>query len=57
MIEIIKGMPSLSGPKGFLPVREDDEITLKLAMLYEGQCEGLGPTKAAEKFGKSGNPG
>jgi hypothetical protein len=51
MIEIIKGMPSLSGPKGSLPVREDDEITLKLAMLYEGQCEGLGPTKAAEKFG------
>jgi hypothetical protein len=51
MIEIHKGIPSLSGPKGSLPVKEDDQITLKLAMLFEGQCEGLGPTKAAEKFG------
>lgn len=51
MIEIHEGVPSLSGPKGSLPVREDDEITLKLAMLFEGQCEGLGPVQAAEKFG------
>jgi transposase len=51
MIEIHKGIPSLYGPKGSLPVKEDDQITLKLAMLFEGQCEGLGPTKAAEKFG------
>jgi len=51
MIEIHEGIPSLSGPKGTLPVREDDEITVKLAMLFEGQCEGLGPVKAAEKFG------
>ena len=51
MIEIHKGITSLSGPKGSLPVKEDDQITLKLAMLFEGQCEGLGPSKAAEKFG------
>ncbi len=51
MIEIHEGTPSLSGPKGSLPVREDDEITLKLAMLFEGQCQGLGPVKAAKKFG------
>jgi len=51
MIKIHKGVPSLSGPKGSLPVREDDEITFKLAMLFEGQCEDLGPTKAAQKFG------
>ena len=51
MIEIHKGIPSLYGPKGSLPVKEDDQITIKLAMLFEGQCEGLGPTKAAEKFG------
>ena len=51
MIEIHKGIPSLSGPKGTLPVKEEDQITLKLAMLFEGQCEGLGPSKAAEKFG------
>jgi len=51
MIEILEGLPSLSGPKGALPVREDDEITFKLAMLFEGQCEGLGPIQAAKKFG------
>jgi len=51
MIEIYEGIPSLSGPGGSLSVREDDEITLKLAMLFEGQCEGLGPVKAAQKFG------
>jgi hypothetical protein len=51
MIEIHEGVASLSGSKGSLPVREDDQITFKLAMLFEGQCEGLGPIKAAEKFG------
>lgn len=51
MIEIHKDTMSLSGPKGTIPVKEKDEITLKLAMIYEGQCEGLGPSKAAEKFG------
>lgn len=51
MIEIHEGKASLSGPKGSLPVREDDEITLKLAMLFEGECEGLGPANAAKKFG------
>ncbi len=51
MIELHQGIPSLSGPKGSLPVRGDDEITFKLAMLFEGQCEGLGSIKAAEKFG------
>ncbi len=51
MIEVHKGTVSLLGPKGSIPVKDDDEITLKLAMLFEGQCEGLGPSKAAEKFG------
>ena len=51
MIEIEKGEMSLSGPKGAIPVKEDDTITLKLAMLFEGQCEGLGPAKAAKKYG------
>jgi transposase len=41
----------LEGAKGTLAIHEDDEITLKLAMLYEGECEGLGPTAAARKFG------
>ena len=51
MIELYKGTLSLSGPKGSIPVKEDDEITMKLAMLFEGQCEGLGPVRAAKKFG------
>jgi transposase len=45
--------PELTGPAGSLLVLPDDEITFKLAMLYEGQCEGLGPTHAATKFGYS----
>lgn len=51
MIEIKKGKMSLSGPKGSIPVKEDDKVTLKLAMLFEGQCEGLGPGKASKKYG------
>ncbi len=51
MINIHQGVPFLFGPKGSLTVKEDDEITLKLAMLFEGHCEGLGPVQAAEKFG------
>jgi transposase len=39
------------GSKGALSVPPDDEITLKLAMLFEGQCEGVGPTAAARKLG------
>ena len=43
----------LEGPAGSLPVRPDDEIVRKLAMLFEGECEGLGPTAAARKHGFS----
>ena len=43
----------LSGPGGELPVPAQDEITRKLAMLLEGQCAGLGPTRAARKYGFS----
>jgi transposase len=43
----------LVGVGGLLPVREDDEITRKLSMLIEGECEGLGPNQAAKKFGFS----
>lgn len=41
----------LRGEHGSLPVVQLDEVTKKLAMLIEGECEGLGPTKAASKFG------
>jgi hypothetical protein len=44
---------ALVGAGGALPVPMDDEITRKLAMLIEGECEGLGPLAAAYKFGFS----
>ena len=44
---------ALVGTGGLLSVRADDEITRKLAMLIEGECEGLGPLQAAKKFGFS----
>jgi len=53
MIEVSGDAMKLVGPKGSIAVKEDDEATLKLAMLFEGQCEGLGPTKAAQKYGYS----
>ena len=40
------------GSGGALPVLEDDEVSRKLAMLIEGECE-LGPIKAVKKFGYS----
>lgn len=44
---------ALVGPGGSLNVREDDEITRKLWMLIEGECEDAGPRQVAEKFGFS----
>jgi hypothetical protein len=48
-----QNQPYLTGPAGSLRVLPEDEITLKLAMLMEGQCEGSGATQAAAKFGYS----
>ena len=44
---------ALVGPSGRLNVREDDEITRKLLMLMDGECEASGPLQAAAKFGFS----
>lgn len=41
---------ALVGPAGSLVVPAGDEVTQKLAMLIEGECEGLGPLQAAKKF-------
>lgn len=51
MLQIDPQPPRIVGPKGSLVVLPDDEITRKLAMLIEGECEGLGPTRAARKYG------
>lgn len=51
MLEINEKGIFLSGPKGSLPIKEDDEIALKFAMLHEGECEGASPQDAAKKLG------
>jgi hypothetical protein len=35
----------LVGPQGSLPVLEEDDITRKLVMLIEGECDALGPRR------------
>jgi transposase len=41
------------GPTGNLLIPPDDQITPRLLMLIEGECEGLGPMQAAQKHGLS----
>ena len=41
---------TIVGVGGSLLVQKDDEITTKLLMLIEGECEGVGPLRAAKKF-------
>lgn len=49
-ISLSKNQLSFAGPGGSLLIPKDDEVTRRLAMLIEGECEGLGPSKAAKKF-------
>jgi transposase len=42
---------AIVGDHGTLSVVDGDAISRKLAMLIEGECEGIGPIKAAEKYG------
>ena len=44
---------AIVGEHGSLQVPYTDEVSRKLTMLIEGDCEGLGPSKAAEKYGFS----
>lgn len=53
MLTLTKDECFLAGPAGQLPIPNNDEITLKLAMIYEGDCTELGPLAAARKFGYS----
>jgi transposase len=41
------------GSAGSLAVLPGDEVAFKLAMLLDGECNGLGPLQAAQKFGFS----
>ena len=51
MVQLNRKDGVLVGKGGSLAVREEDEVTRKLTMLIEGECEGLGPVHAAEKYG------
>jgi hypothetical protein len=51
MLAFFDSSAKLVGHSGSILLPDDDEITRKLSMLFEGQCEGLGPTVAARKFG------
>jgi transposase len=53
MLNLTKGSLILTGTGGQLSAPAGDPILPKLAMLYEGECEGLGPLAAATKFGFS----
>jgi transposase len=53
MAQTGKGGLQVEGPAGSLPVQADDKLTRQLAMLIEGKCLGLGPSKAARKYGYS----
>lgn len=53
MAETGKGTLHIKGPGGTLPIKSEDKVARQLAMLVEGKCLGLGPTKAAQKYGYS----
>ena len=53
MVQFDLEQSALVGSAGSLPVRADDEVTRKVMMLVEGDCEGLGPLAAATKYGYS----
>jgi hypothetical protein len=53
MAETDKEVFQIEGPAGTLPVKPRDKVTRQLAMIIEGKCLGLGPTKAARKYGYS----
>jgi len=42
-----------SGPAGTLHIRDDDELSRRLAMLLEGECQGRTVTEVARRFGLS----
>ena len=49
-ISLSKTQLCFTGAGGSLVVPNDDEVCRRLAMLIEGQCEGLGPSRAAQKY-------
>ena len=50
MVKFDVQQQALVGQAGSLAVAENDEVARQLVMLIEGECEGLGPVKAAAKY-------
>lgn len=50
MLKFQKDQMQLVGSAGTLPVSADDEITQRLAMLFEGECEGVSISHLADKY-------
>jgi len=50
-ISLTKKHLRFTGPGGSLSIDQEDEVCRRLAMLIEGECEQLGPSKAALKYG------
>jgi transposase len=53
MVETGKKVLQIQGPAGTLPIKSEDKVSRQIAMLIEGKCLGLGPIKAAKKYGYS----
>lgn len=53
MIEFINGTAYLVGPHSQFEILPGDDLLLKVAMIHEGECEGLGARLASQKFGYS----
>ena len=49
-ISLARNQLRFTAPGGSLLVSKNDEVSRRLAMLIEGECEGLGPSKAAQKY-------
>lgn len=50
MVKMNDQLNEAVGPGGSLAIRDNDEVTRKLLMLIEGECEGAGPSAASRKF-------
>ena len=44
---------SFKSSDGILPIKADDKVGRKMAMLIECMCMGISPSEAAEKYGYS----
>lgn len=54
MIDFTGEQPHLRGEGGELPVKKDDEVVRKLALLFEGECEAVNTIEeVCRKFGYS----